>query len=142
MKAQKGVTLISVTIYVLVMAIVVGIIATISSFFYTNVTTVDEAGKNAAEYSNFNRSFLIDVKEKGNKVKEIALDGSYLLFSNNVKYTVKNGAMYRDNVKVCDNVKSAKFMQSFDYEKTIITVEITIGEKDPYYSKKDYVMIP
>ena len=137
MKTQKGVTLISVTIYVLVMAIVVGIIATISSFFYTNVTTVDEAGKNAAEFSEFNRSFLIDVKEKGNKVQEIAPDGSY-----GIKYTIKNGAIYRDSVKICGNVKSAKFTQGYDFDKTIITVEITIGEKDPYNTKKEYVMVP
>ena len=33
MKSQKGITLISITIYVIVMAIVVGIVAILSTFF-------------------------------------------------------------------------------------------------------------
>ena len=37
MKNEKGITLISVTIYVIVMAIVVGIIAVISGFFYNSI---------------------------------------------------------------------------------------------------------
>ena len=36
MKSQKGVTLISLTIYVIVMAIVVGILSVITTFFYHN----------------------------------------------------------------------------------------------------------
>ena len=40
MKQEKGVTLISVTIYVLVMLVVVSIISVITSFYYSNIVYV------------------------------------------------------------------------------------------------------
>ena len=41
MKSQKGVTLISLTIYVIVMAIVVGILSVITTFFYHNTKDLE-----------------------------------------------------------------------------------------------------
>ena len=40
MKSDKGITLISITIYVIVMAIVVGVVAIISTFFYSNMNAI------------------------------------------------------------------------------------------------------
>ena len=40
MKKQNGVTLISLTIYVIALAIVIGILATISTSFYKNMDDV------------------------------------------------------------------------------------------------------
>ena len=40
MKSQKGITLISLTIYVIVMAAVIGVVGIISTFFYSNMNDV------------------------------------------------------------------------------------------------------
>ena len=39
-KSEKGVTLLGLTVYILTLSIVVGILASISSFFYGNVNLV------------------------------------------------------------------------------------------------------
>ena len=56
MKSEKGVTLISLTIYIIVMSIVVGIIAVISGIFFKNINDLEETNP-LEEYTNFNTYF-------------------------------------------------------------------------------------
>ena len=45
MKCEKGITLTALTIYVIVFIFVIGIVATITSYFYNNVINFDETTK-------------------------------------------------------------------------------------------------
>lgn len=70
MKSQKGITLISLTIYVIALAIVVGVVAIISTFFYKNVNSVDDNVNPVTEYTKFNSFFTDEVNRNGIKVLE------------------------------------------------------------------------
>ena len=142
MKKESGITLISVTIYVLVMAIVVGIIATISSFFYNNVTNVKDSGQNAAEYDKFNMFFLEDTKAKGNKIREVAQDGSYIVFENGNQYTFQDNSIYQNQVRICKNIVEASFKVKTQYDKTIVSVYLQIGENSEFTKTTDYTITP
>ena len=64
MKSEKGITLISIMIYIVVMLIVVVIVGSINMFFYNNVIGLKESANLSSEHNKFNVAFLQDVKEK------------------------------------------------------------------------------
>ena len=69
LKSEKGVTLTTLVIYIIVLVVALGILATVSTFFYKNVILIKDSAKYAAEFDKFNASFI----------KEVALDENSIL---------------------------------------------------------------
>lgn len=118
MKNQKGITLTALTIYVIVFMIVIGIVATLTSYFYKNVMNFDETTKSYSEINKFNMYFLKDIKEKGVTIQNFIEDdennkiGITLYNSNNYTtnvYKFENKAIYRNGTIICKNINSIKF---------------------------------
>ena len=70
MKSQRGVTLVSLTVYVIVMAIVVGILATITTFFYKNVNDTNAEIDPLTEYTTFNSYFSDEINHPNIKISK------------------------------------------------------------------------
>ena len=134
MKSQKGITLISITIYVIVMAIVVGIVAILSTFFYTNVNDANEAVDPLTEYTKFNSFFTDEVNNKDIEVLGCGTtnDGqNYIAFNNGVQYTYipENEAVYRNRVKIAKGIKQCEFKLDVENYKNVIKVTFDSGDK-------------
>ena len=71
MQKEKGVTLISVTIYIIVMLIIVSVITVITSYFYNNVDVNAVSQDINQQYTRFNTYFTEEINKKGNKVIDI-----------------------------------------------------------------------
>ena len=56
MKSQKGVTLISLTIYIIAMTIVIAVVSRLTMFFYSNTTDIRDVDP-ITEYTTFNTHF-------------------------------------------------------------------------------------
>ena len=126
MKSEKGITLISVTIYIIVMAIVIGIIAVISGFFYKSIDSVDETVP-AQEFAEFNRYFSDEVNRSGVSINSCGSD--YIVFDNNVEYTFVKGnkGIYRNGVKICRDIENCTFTKGSENGKTTVTVQMIIS---------------
>ena len=103
MKSQKGITLISLTIYVIVMAIVVGVIAIVSTFFYTNMNDSTQEIDPITEYTKFNSFFSDEVNHSNLKIIDCGTTDNgqnYIAFDNGVQYTYISGnkGIYRNKV--------------------------------------------
>lgn len=70
MKSSRGITTTSLIIYIIVMMIVIGVIASITSFFYTNVLNIENSSA-ISEITKFNMYFLDEVKNKGTIVTRL-----------------------------------------------------------------------
>ena len=108
MKSQKGVTLISLTIYVIVMAIVVGILSVITTFFYHNTKDFRDINP-MLEYTTFNSYFSDEVNHSNIKIVKCYTgttggEQNYIIFNNGVQYTYipANKGIYRNKVKIKD----------------------------------------
>ena len=126
MKSQKGVTLISLTIYVIAMTIIVAILATLSTFFYTNVTDIKDI-EPVAEYTTFNNHFSEEVNTANIKILECG--NNYIVFDNGTQYTFvqENNGIYKNKVKICNNIEACSFQQGKNSNgKTTITVTMKI----------------
>jgi len=106
MESEKGITLISLIIYVIVMLIVVTIIGTVTSYFYANVNK--EYTENAYTESELEMYLVKDLKNKkitigntddfesgtSNMITIIFEDGT------SVVYTITDDGIYRNQVKI------------------------------------------
>lgn len=142
MKSNKGVTLISLTIYVIVLAIVIGVIASISSVFYKNVKNINQTVDPITEYAKFNSFFTEEIENENTRISEI--DGTthkYIVFENNdrkVQYTFANKSIYRDKVKICRGIDECTFVRGTENGKTTINIYFRAGnqEKTTKYTLK------
>ncbi len=127
MKSQKGVTLISLTIYVISMVSIVAIVAVISGYFYTNIEATSNTINPLTEYTKFNSFFSDEINHETIKVLECK--ENYVVFDNGVQYTYipENKGIYRNQVKIANEIESCIFEYKIMNGKSVVTVEIQIG---------------
>ena len=140
MKSQKGITLISLTVYIIVMVIVVATLTIISNFFFSNMKTASKNINPLTEYTKFTTFFSDEVNHSNIKVLDCQND--YVVFDNGVQYTfVKdNKGIYRNKIKICRNVQSCNFAYEIKNGKSVVTVAIQmedIDEKTVTYTLKN-----
>ena len=134
MKSEKGITLISLTIYVIAMAIVIGVIAIISTFFYSNMEDTDNIVSPMAEYTKFNSFFSDEVNHEGIEVISCGTTDNgqnYIVFSNEVQYTYieANRAIYRNKVKIAKEIDNCEFAIGTKNGKRVVEVIFEAGGK-------------
>lgn len=143
MKSQKGVTLIALVIYVIVLTIVVSILAMISSFFFSNVNFVKDQANYAPEFNKFNMFFIQDVKNN----KNVTVSGNNIKFEDGTEYIfiLDQKAIYRNGKAIAKNVQAAVFTTTTETirntTKNIVNVSIAIGNTGALFTKEiDYVL--
>ena len=113
MKSNKGITLTSLVIYVIAMVIVVTTVSTITSYFYKNIDNVNTGTDSSMTYTEFNMYFTQEINTKENYPELVSDGADYIVFSKTGnQYTFKNSSIYRNQVKICDNIESCTFEMS------------------------------
>lgn len=144
MKSEKGITLISLIVYVVAMAITIAIISVVTTYFYNNVNLIGKTLDPAKEYTKFNSFFSEEVNKKGTKVLECnngTSEGTnYILFSDGTQYTFKNENVYKGKVKIAEGIANMKFSSIIKNGKEAIIVEYTL-KGDTTLKKQTYTLI-
>ena len=132
MESEKGVTLITVTIYIIVMLIIVAVIAVLTSYFYTNIDINSASDDFNQQYTSFNSYFTEEINKKGNKILDIGETENssgngvqrYVVFSSGNQYTYipENEGIYVNQVKIAYNITDCTFTRGEQNGKTTITV--------------------
>ena len=138
MKTQKGVTLVSLTIYIIVMTIAIAVVAVISTYFYSNNNSLSDTIDPLTEYTRFNSYFSDEVNHNNIKILECADD--YIAFDNGIQYTYvkENKGIYQNKAKICSSVESCNFSRSVKNGRDVVTVSIQIEKGQP--KKVDYTL--
>ena len=105
-KKEKGVTLISLTIYVVVMVLVIALIAVITSFFYNNVINIDKEAVELAELNKLNLYMIEETEKEGNSIETISSDGKKITFNNGNAYTIQDNGIYQNSIRICKDVNT------------------------------------
>ena len=90
MKSQKGVTLVSLTIYIILIFIALGILTVVRSNFQSGVKEINDEGIKISEINSFNMYFLQEVKKQGNKVLSINSENNEIRFSTGTTFKYDN----------------------------------------------------
>ena len=134
LKSEKGITLISLTVYIIVLSLVVGIMGTISNFFYGNLNIVKDTAKYSSEFDKFNSSIIADVKL--NKHVQVDSENKTIIFGDGTtyKYNPMDEGIYRGKNKIATHVTyfeaSSKTIIVNDVNKEILTINVIIGTSD------------
>lgn len=134
MKSEKGITLISLIMYVIGMTIVVALISTITTYFYKNID-IDADSNNTSEYTKFTSIILDEINKEGNRIiesKSTNRDGkqvNYIIFSSGNQFTFmeENNSIYKNNIKICKNIELCKFSYEYMNLTYVLKVEIKTG---------------
>lgn len=131
MKSQKGITLISLTIYIITMTIAVAMVALISNYFYTNTRSLASSINPLTEYTKFSSFFTDEVNHSNIKILECA--DHYVVFDNGIQYTFikENKGIYRQEVKIAQEIEDCKFERKIKNGKDVIQVTIQIKKDKP-----------
>ncbi len=138
MKMQKGVTLVSLTIYIIVMTIVISVISMISTYFFKNTKNILKDIEPITEQTRFSSFFTEEVNRSNSKI--LACDEHYVVFDDGVQYTFvpENKGVYRNQVKICRGVEICKFERTIKNGKDVITV--TLKMEKAVEKRVDYTL--
>lgn len=142
MKSERGITLTSLIIYVVITTIAITAIASFSSFFVSNMNEVKEQEKYAPEFNKFSMFFIGDVKN--NKTAEVTTNQVTFEDGTVYQYRQNEKAVYRNSTKITEKVDSFSFSsteeQVSNTNKQIINVKMSIGGKVNLKSGIDYTL--
>lgn len=142
MKSEKGITLTSVVVYVLIATALISSIALLSSFFFSNMSLIKEQNQYAPEFNKFSMFFIEDVKN--NKSAEVTT--TKVTFADGTVYEYKSNekAVYRNDTKITEKLDSFTFSSSeyivSNTTKQIINVKMTIGGVENSSNGIEYVL--
>lgn len=135
MKSEKGVSLVSLIIYLIVMTLVVGMIARISSFFYKNINILDTNLTSSEQFLKFNTYITKEINTKGNEVETIGEKDTdsgrmkYVVFSKTQnQYSFINNEIYFNKAKICSDLK----LEELEYKNNIITITLNLQGNTTY----------
>ena len=116
MKCEKGITLPALTMYVIIFVFIIGMVSTITSYFYNNVINFDETTKSYVEINKFNMYFLQDIKSKDinfqNLIENEGKNTGITLYNaknyETITYNFSNNSIYRNGILICKNIKNVE----------------------------------
>lgn len=142
-RQERGITTASVIIYIIVILVVISMLSVISGYFTKQISNTLAKNESARTYTTFMSYFTQDVQEKGNNVDKVDTetkeeDGTiyetyYIAFSNGSQYiySSKNKSIYKNDVKICENVDYCKFYKTtYGDNKTLIQINFRAGDFD------------
>ena len=144
MKSEKGITLTALVLYIMVATIVIGTMAIVSSFFFSNIKLVRDQDKYAVEFNKFNMFFVNDVKN--NKTAQI--EAHKITFEDGTIYEYKTSeqAVYRNNTKITNLVQELTFtadtyqVENTNTVKNLVRVFMSIGKRENFQKEIEYVL--
>ena len=142
LKGEKGITLTSLVIYIIVFVIIIAIMANISNYFYSNIGEIKDSPKYVAEFNKFSMFFIADVK-RNTEIVTISEDS--LQFADETKYEYRDNSIYRNNEEISKYVKSFSFEKKpyviNSFSKTLINVSSTFGTDNEQITRNiDFVL--
>ncbi|MBR3696679.1 MAG: hypothetical protein IKM97_00155 [Clostridia bacterium] len=152
MKSKKGVTMMSLILYVASFLIVTTVVATITTFFYNNVVILDTKTSSNSQYNRINLYFLnqckknnvslfawknIDIEANIDTPSNISAlknnpEGAFITFKeeNNIKnsfiYVEDEKNLYFNSVKIGQDIEEFKFKIDYSFGKPVLKVFINI----------------
>ena len=142
MKAEKGITLTALIIYIIIATILIASIALLSSYFYSNMNIIKQQNQYAIEFNKFSMFFIEDVKN--NKTAEVTTNKVTFADGTVYEYKPAEKAVYRNDTKITEKLDSFSFNSSkyvvSNTTKQIINVKMTINGEQNSSTGIEYIL--
>ena len=138
MKSEKGITIVSLAIYIALIFIVLGILATITANIRNSVDETNKDGEKLAEVNKFNMYFIKEVKDEQNDVEQINTDS--ITFTNGKTFRFDNVSQSiklidgTSQIEIAVNIENCTFSKKLDNGYVLNTEKMSTT----YVDEKDY----
>lgn len=126
MKDTKGITLISLIVYIIGMIVIMAIISIVLSFYNKNMVDMNDTSDVNAEFNKFDTKMVQETKTAGNSVQEAT--SNTITFTNGNTYTFGDEKIYQNTIVVCKYVKEFSVNYSKDGEKQVLNIYILFNK--------------
>ena len=147
MKQNKGVTLITLMMYVIITLIVLGILGALNLNFRSNLKNVNSNTAQDVEFDKLNVQLLKEIKTENNFIETATATKASITFANGNKYTysdAEEAVFLNDNIKIAENIKSCAFSVENTDTEQVLKVRTLIGDKGQiteYVMKKKVAIV-
>ena len=135
MKSNRGITLISLIIYVIVFTIVVATVSTISGYFMKNTDEIVISTDSSQQYTRYTTYLTEDINSinfsslnvGANYIEIVFLDGishKYMYDDNKIYFILKKDEATEKIIVLCNKVTDYKFENDKENNKLKISVTI------------------
>ena len=139
MKKNRGITLISLIIYIILSIMVLSMLTVLSTHFKDNIGNLDISTVHDTEFDKLNLQLLKETKTENNYIDEEQTTTTKLVFTNGNTYTYESNAIYlNDNIKIAEKIEAFSSEISNEDNKQKIKVTLTI---DGITRTTEYVVI-
>lgn len=139
-KNNKGVTLISLSIYVVAMLAVIAVIATFKSNIDEQIDSMGEYTSVVPEINKMNMYMLGEANIENNKVLRKNAEGTYIAFSSGNDYMFNNNNIYKNSIKILSDVKNCTFEIGKENNNDVLYVNFEVGNEESVSKKLKYVI--
>lgn len=143
MKSEKGITLTSLVIYVIGITIIFAVVANLTIYFNKNSRTIEYTTNNSAQITRLNQYLINDTKKENAQITE-ANENIIIIQANGetIKYTYDKNSkgIYRNKVKIANDVQSLEIKKDIIYDKTKLLLNITIGMQEEIQKDLEYII--
>lgn len=126
MKNNKGITLVSLMMYIIGMVAIAAIISVAVSFYNKNVLTMNDTSDVNMEFNKFDTKMVLETKTAGNKIEEVT--NNTIKFSSGNIYTFQDNRIYQNEIVVSDYVKEFIAKLETDGNKQMLRIYILFGK--------------
>lgn len=142
MKSERGITLVSLVVYIIIATIVIGTMALVSTFFFNNMNGIKNQEKYAPEFNKFAMFFIEDVKTNA----EATVTTQTVTFERGDIYQYKSDEkkIYRNDKVIAKEVEDVQFTLERilvgSKQKNIIRVKMIMGKKQEFNKEVEFVL--
>lgn len=142
MKSEKGITLTSLVIYVIGITIIFAVVANLTIYFNKNSRTIEYTTNNSAQITRLNQYLINDTKKENAQITEANENIIIQANGETIKYTYDKNSkgIYRNKVKIANDVQSLEIKKDIIYDKTKLLLNITIGMQEQIQKDLEYII--
>ena len=126
MKNNKGITLISLMMYIIGMVAIAAIISVAVSFYNKNVLTMNDTSDVNMEFNKFDTKMVQETKTAGNQVETVTTNT--IKFTSGNTYTFQDNRIYQNEIVVSNYVKEFIAKLETEGSKQILKIYILFGK--------------
>ena len=126
MKNNKGITLISLMMYIIGMVAIAAIISVAVSFYNKNVLTMNDTSDVNMEFNKFDTKMVQETKTAGNQVE--AVTTNTIKFTSGNTYTFQDNRIYQNEIVISNYVKEFIAKLETEGSKQILRIYILLGK--------------
>lgn len=137
LKKEKGITLISLIVYIIALTMIVAVIANISRSFYKNLADFSDTDNIELQFEKFNTFFLSQINSSDTYISLCTQDS--IRFSDGTQYIYKDNAVYYrtadKNIIICDKITECNFEHEIATNKVNVYMSDGTNDKTIHYKK-------